>query len=245
MEQKCYGRALCKSSLLLLLISLSACNDIRQQRWNSCIKEGYSYTTEMKIEGCTAIIESGSETPKKLAEAFWYRGRAQMAINRTKAIADYDEAIRLDPQNSYAFGYRGYAHRVQENFDLAISDYSEAIRIDPEASGFLAGRGHAYISINEPKRAIADYSEVIRLHPINPKAKLDRGFANLLLSNWPEAWSDYDAAQVGTVRFEARYGRGIAALRIGRLSEGNEDIAAALAAKPDVAQKFTNAGLRP
>ena len=48
-----------------------------------------------------------------------------------KAIADYTEAIRLDPKNARAYTNRGGLGR-QEEYDKAIADFTEAIRLDPK-----------------------------------------------------------------------------------------------------------------
>ena len=49
-----------------------------------------------------------------------------------KAIADYDEAIKLDPKNALAYSNRGDAWRMKGEYDKAIADYGEAIKLDPK-----------------------------------------------------------------------------------------------------------------
>ena len=49
-----------------------------------------------------------------------------------RAIADYNEAIRLDPKYAMAFHDRGIAYSDKGDNDRAIADYSEAIRLDPK-----------------------------------------------------------------------------------------------------------------
>ena len=51
-----------------------------------------------------------------------------------KAIADYDEAIRLDPNCQTAYYNRGIVWEKKKDFNKAISDYNEAIRLDPKYS---------------------------------------------------------------------------------------------------------------
>src|SRR5208283_4947953 len=48
-----------------------------------------------------------------------------------QAIADYTEAIRLNPEFGTAFNNRGFAYAAKEDYDRAIADYYEAIRLNP------------------------------------------------------------------------------------------------------------------
>lgn len=58
----------------------------------------------LQIKGCTALIRSGQWPEKYVAFAYNDRGSAYQAIGDfDRAIADYIEAIRLDPK--YVFGH--------------------------------------------------------------------------------------------------------------------------------------------
>ena len=48
-----------------------------------------------------------------------------------KAIADYTEAIRLDPKYAMAYDSRGRRLGTKGDLDKAIADFNEAIRLDP------------------------------------------------------------------------------------------------------------------
>ena len=64
------------------------------------------------IAGCTRIIEDGKQKPKGRAAAYYNRGNAQAAKgDQAAAIADYDEAIKLDPKNARAL--QQSRHRAQ------------------------------------------------------------------------------------------------------------------------------------
>ena len=57
-----------------------------------------------------------------------------------KAIADYNEAIRLDPKDAAAYDNRGNAWQAKGEYDKAIADYNEAIRLDPKDADAYNGR---------------------------------------------------------------------------------------------------------
>ena len=79
------------------------------------------------------------------ARYFFDRGGAYAAKDQhDRAISDFTEAIRLDPQEKY-FWWRGGEYKKKGDYDRAIADYDEAIRLDPNesASNFFL-RGDAY-----------------------------------------------------------------------------------------------------
>ena len=49
-----------------------------------------------------------------------------------KAIADYDEAIRLDTTNAHIYTARGWAWQNKNDFAKALADYHEAIRLNSD-----------------------------------------------------------------------------------------------------------------
>ena len=53
------------------------------------------------------------------------------------AIADYDEAIRLKPNDAGAYLNRGIAKQKQGQYEAAIADYDEAIRLKPDFADSL------------------------------------------------------------------------------------------------------------
>ncbi len=60
------------------------------------------------------------------------------------AIADFTEAIRIDPQYGPAYRHRGDAHYENGEYEEAISDYTEVIRMYPQADVAHFSRGVAY-----------------------------------------------------------------------------------------------------
>ena len=65
--------------------------------------------------------------------AYYNRGNAWYAKNEyDTAIADYDDAIRLNPKDALAYNNRGSAWNAKTEYDKAIVDFNEAIRLDPK-----------------------------------------------------------------------------------------------------------------
>jgi tetratricopeptide (TPR) repeat protein len=86
-----------------------------------------------RISGCTAVIQSGKWKGQRLESALNNRGIAyDTKGDHDRAIADYDEAIRVNPKFAFAFNNRGTAYKNKGDPDSAIADYNEAIRLDPK-----------------------------------------------------------------------------------------------------------------
>ena len=58
-----------------------------------------------------------------------------------KAIADFIEAIRLDPKDALAYAGRGFSYAEKDDYDKAIADYNEAIGLNPKGVLAYVGRG--------------------------------------------------------------------------------------------------------
>ena len=94
---------------------------------------GRTKNRDRDIVSCARVLQSSNETAKNRAIAYFNRGVACKADgDGDRAIADYTEAIRLDPKLAIAYYERGIAYHALGDFDRAIADYTEAIRLDPK-----------------------------------------------------------------------------------------------------------------
>ena len=98
-----------------------------------------------------------------------------------KAIDDYTEAIRLNPNYPMAYNNRGIAWAAKGDHDKAIADFDKALLADkpPVGVGFFDkvlgvksrnastyfNRGIAWNNKGEYGKAVADYTETIRRDP--------------------------------------------------------------------------------
>ena len=70
------------------------------------------------------------------AEEYSERGTKYMREgNFDGAIADFNEAIKLEPDNPFLYCKRGMAYKNKNRCELAVADFTEAIRIEPEKFG--------------------------------------------------------------------------------------------------------------
>ena len=112
------------------------------------------------------------------ARAYRVRGDAYLQKgDLDEAIADYTEAIRLDPNDAGAYRNRGVAYWVKGDLDKAekaIADWTEAIRLNPDDTIAYLCRGDAYKEKGDLDKAIADFSDALRLDPKNTAARSNR-----------------------------------------------------------------------
>ena len=79
-------------------------------------------------------IAKRSGSTLRIADAYVTRGLAyQEQGNLDRAIADYNEAIRLNPKNVQAYINRGSAYSGRRDFKRALADLNQAIKLDPKA----------------------------------------------------------------------------------------------------------------
>lgn len=94
------------------------------------------------IAACDRAIASGKFSGSDAAYLLARRGYERQARNDLAgALADYSEAIRLDPRLAMAFNNRGNIYRDQGDYDRALADYDRALALDPAKPDPLASRG--------------------------------------------------------------------------------------------------------
>ncbi|MGY3412209.1 tetratricopeptide (TPR) repeat protein [Bradyrhizobium sp. GM5.1] len=129
--------------------------------------------------------------------AFAYEGRGRIALRHgdwRRAIADFDEAIHLNPNRASLYRDRALARRQNGDLELAIEDYDEAIAHDPRHAAPYHQRGLALAAAGDLDRAILSYNTAVRLDPSDAQPRLDRGLAFLARGQANEARADFEAA---------------------------------------------------
>jgi tetratricopeptide (TPR) repeat protein len=82
------------------------------------------------FSGCAST--GGNYETSSSASFFFDRGNALLDRQEyDSAIADFTEAIRLNPNYAAAYNNRGVAHYRKGDIDKAIAGYEAALRIDP------------------------------------------------------------------------------------------------------------------
>lgn len=129
------------------------------------------------------------------ATDYYARGIYRQAQgDKIGAIADYTEAIRLNPNYSEAFFHRGNTRYRYGDKNGAIADYTEAIRINPNYAKAYFSRGHARYTQGDFPAAIADLTEAIRINPNLAEAYGSRGVLRSIQGDKEAAIADLQKA---------------------------------------------------
>ncbi len=160
------------------------------------------------------------------------------------AIADYDQAIGLNPGYADAYNNRGNAYNDKGEYDRAIEDYDQAIRLNPNLAYAYSNRGNAYDDKGEYDRAIADFDQAIRLNPNLSEAYSNRGHAYGRKDEQDRAIEDYDQAiRLNPDLAIAYNNRGVSYRLKGEYDRAIEDCEQAIRLNPDFARAYYNRGL--
>lgn len=113
----------------------------------------------------------------------------------SRAIDDFNEVIRVNPEHVFALNNRCWARAILgEDLQGALKDCNEALRLDPSYVDAWDSRGMVYLKIGSVREAIADYDSALRINPKHASALYARGVAKLRSGNTEAGKRDIDAA---------------------------------------------------
>jgi tetratricopeptide (TPR) repeat protein len=191
-----------KTSLLFLLVFLSV--DFL----------ALNVIDKLFISSLYAESQTTIKVNKAQAKVFFDRASLRNNNDNYGAIADYTEAIRINPQYGDAYFFRGIRKdSLGDNYG-AIADYTQAIRFKSDffsLDKIYILRGLTKISLGDNYGAISDYNEAIRINPKYSDAYFERGNVKLRVDDVYGAISDFtEAIRFNSQSGDAYYHRGLA-----------------------------------
>ena len=164
--------------------------------------------------------------------------------NFDQAIADCDEAIRLEPDKAEAYGHRGKAWAGKGDTDRALADYEAAVRIDPNNPTLLRDQGIVWRRLGDPDRALAAFDHAIRLGFSDASAYNERGQVWLEKGRHERAIADFNQAlKIDPTLVSALINRGIAWRSKGELDRAIADFGRVISIDPSIPAAYYNRGL--
>jgi len=152
------------------------------------------------------------------------------------AIADFTEAIRLNPNMASAYMLRARAIYASVSNITNVSENFSGVGSTITKEGQLsAGQIAAY------NRAIEDLTQVIRLEPDNAKAYVERGRVNADKADYDRAIADYNQAiRINPDYSDAYNNRGVVYVSKGDLDRAIEDYTHAIRLSPNIFGGYSN-----
>jgi tetratricopeptide (TPR) repeat protein len=192
---------------LALLVAAFAGSPVAAQQlppdFARCVNQGGAFSPDEQISGCTAVVQSSHELEGLRALAYIKRGIIHWKTgDHDRGIADFSEAIKLDPADVsswFAYFYRGEVYTDRKDYDRAIADYSEAIRLhplkhNPSYASFHTRRALAYLKAGKAAQGLPDAERSLQLRPDDARTLDARGHIYEALGRREEAIADFRRA---------------------------------------------------
>lgn len=172
--------------------------------------------------------------------------RASKAIEARRfdeALADLDEAIRLDPTKAGTHVWKGAALSRKGDLSAALASFVEAVRLDPQCGHAFVWRADTLRRLGRMDEALADLDEALRLAPSDANALMNRGTTREETGDHAGAVTDYaEAIRVAPDDPAPWYCRGRFRHRRGDYVGAVEDFDTVLRLAPQDARGFRERG---
>ena len=183
-------------------------------------------------------------SPTISAETYYFRGHTQFLLrNYHGAIAAYDAAISLNPDDAETYYWRGRAKGGLGQYFAAIADYDVAISLNPDDAETYHWRGRTKGGLGQYFAAISDFNIAIRLNPDDATVYYARGVTKAGLDQHFAAIADYDIAiRLNPDDATVYYWRGAAKAGLDQHFAAIADYDIAIRLNPDFAYAYVKRG---
>jgi tetratricopeptide (TPR) repeat protein len=186
---------------------------------------------------CTRVLASGKFKGIHQARLYFWRGQHYLQMNDLDAaLADFEQAIKVDATEAGLFAARGFVNLTKGDVDRSLVDFNRAIAMQPGQQKLYLNRGAIWLGKKEYERANADFNEAIRLAPRTASAyyaMVSRAQIYREQGDLAKATTELDnAIKQEPKRSDAYLSRGVAARAKGDLERAMADFGTAIAIEP-------------
>ncbi|WP_226582850.1 tetratricopeptide repeat protein [Microseira wollei] len=178
------------------------------------------------IQKNQAPVPSNGSRPENRQQALGYYRQGvtfQQQGQLEAAIAQYQEAIRLNPNMAEAYLNMGAALAAIGKQPEAIAAYREAIRANPNLAEAHHNLGNAFAQQGKLTEATQEYTQAIRINPNYAKAHYNLGNVLARLGERQQAMAQWrEAIRVNPEFAEAYANLGVTLTRQGQRREAVE-----------------------
>ena len=187
------------------------------------------------IEACTRLIESGLLDERKLVAAYSQRGIHSAITQPDRALADYDGALKIQPDNPSILTDRGWINLDRNRAVAGLADLNKAIGLLEYSASARARlyRASAFLMLKDLDKAISDLDESQKIDPTSRLLYLTRGDVEFAQKHYDAALRDYDEFSRRSPDLgDGLLGRGLVLEQTGHRAEALRAIESALKLDP-------------
>jgi len=222
-----------------------------EQTWHEMMAGTYEAIRPLRMEldgdakSSTAAVASADllsgytdvrqVAPEHQATYYYQRGLHREARgDRAGGIADYSQALAIDPRLAAARMSRAAAFAAGNDHEKALADYDRLLERDGDHKDALLARGQLHLRRGETENAFLDYTRAIELEPHDPEPQLSRAEIWNLVGDRDEAIAECSRILRDVhPRFEkALLGRGLMRLALGEMELAEKDFDDAIRLMP-------------
>ncbi|MDV3348957.1 DnaJ domain-containing protein [Leptothoe sp. LEGE 181152] len=174
-------------------------NDPRALEKFRALHEAYEVLTDQvrrQRYDCTGTTEYDGTRPQT-AHDFYLRGIQQTLARRYKAaLADFDQAIELQPNLAEAYLRRAQVRYILEDDAGVLADCQRLLQFSDTLPQTYYYLGLARYRLGYTESSIAAFTEAIVLEPDDPQAYFQRAVAYEDIQEWDEATTDFQTASM-------------------------------------------------
>jgi tetratricopeptide (TPR) repeat protein len=143
-------------------------SDATQSRRDAKTPTSSEQSTNAEYELPLTMNLSTRVEPRKTKEDYRKEGIQHYEAKRyKKAVATYNNALKLDPTDPYIYGRRAETYLALKENERALQDLNRAFELDPKSATpwAYALRGDVYYSMKQFQNALDDFQHALDLDP--------------------------------------------------------------------------------
>ncbi|MBU6450965.1 MAG: tetratricopeptide repeat protein [Cyanobacteria bacterium REEB67] len=184
--------------------------------------------------GSEEAVASGESPRKRAIRVYNEAHKSHLAGHVDQAMAQYKQAIKIDPELVEAHSDLGLAYNQQHNYGSALIEFRKALALNPRDAYTYNGLGAALKAQHDNMAAIKNWETAVKLDPRLAAAHYNLGTAYESENDLDRALASYEEAVKNDARFgEAYFRMGLILQQRHRLSDARTNFRKALKISAD------------